>query len=115
MFYFLTMYHSIFFNYIIIFFTYICIYYANAIITKFYISYYDKIIYGFDPNIMKYKTITFSNIFIRHHHINKKVLYTDIFIFVTYNTFLICILLKILCSDCNANFFFALTHSAMHR
>ena len=28
-------------------------------ITKFYISYYDKIIYGFDPNIMKYKTITF--------------------------------------------------------
>jgi hypothetical protein len=29
-------------------------------------------------------------------------LYTDIFIFVTYNTFLICILLKILCSDCNA-------------
>ena len=100
---------------IIIFFTYICIYYANAIITKFYISYYDKIIYGFDPNIMKYKTITFSNIFIRHHHINKKVLYTDIFIFVTYNTFLICILLKILCSDCNANLFFALTHSAMHR
>lgn len=87
MFYFLTMYHSIFFNYIIIFFTYICIYYANAIITKFYISYYDKIIYGFDPNIMKYKTITFNNIFIRHHHINKKVLYTDIFIFVTYNTF----------------------------
>ena len=42
MFYFLTMYHSIFFNYIIIFFTYICIYYANAIITKFYISYYDQ-------------------------------------------------------------------------
>lgn len=38
------------------------------------------------------------------------------FLFLSHTIlFLICILLKILCSDCNANLFFALTHSAMHR